>query len=447
MFAQLINKDYGKYEEDGVFYVIWCLFTHWTQTGQKTLSAGKNLKLVEDALRWVEEYIYDERRGLFGSYFADETPAGDCRDDQWDYAIGQPARYEPPKFEGVTILRFYDTYMNMLMHSAYSMLAALTGGKKAEGYTAKAAALWENLKPFFDIRKDGLPTYGELLLKDGRRVFCPHWGTSHSVYVWGLSLPCFAPLDDWDGIRQRLFEEIAAKPQLHFVNGICSSISSVDPWFYPEDKLLEMILNIAAQAEKPGKYLPMGGAMPEKYDAPEGNIYHDIRPQGFAMQSWLAAAASLGLRRLPYGLALRPTRSFTEIQNYAWKNRTLRFVWNGADKNPLLVINGKACPGTVQVPEARLREGKNTIELREGDPSLLLLRSTVALHDVALSKAGLSISVEAFGLSEIWFSALPESVSFSGADIPFTLRSAAEAAVLRFTWHGKITLNLRGNGR
>ncbi len=74
-----------------------------------------------------------------------------------------------------------------------------------------------------------------------------------------------------------------------------------------------MLLKIKEQSNRPGKYLPMGGAMPEKIDIPDGLLYHDIRPQGFAIGSFLAAWSSLGVRRLPFGLAVRPTTAFQQL--------------------------------------------------------------------------------------------------------------------------------------
>ncbi|MFW5844721.1 MAG: hypothetical protein ACOCXJ_00680, partial [Planctomycetota bacterium] len=247
MFAQLINTDYGKYEEDGAYYVIWSLFTRWTQSGQRPDPA--DLQLVTDAVDWVERYIWDAERGLFGEHFADETAASGARDHGWDYAIGKPTVNRncihtkdciPGGSQAVK--RSYDTYINLLMHSAYTMLAGLcTDAAQAGAYTAKAARLWQELEPFFAIRTDGLPTYGELLLEDGSRVHCPHWGPANTVYVWALSMPCFAPLDDWDTIRRRLLQAMMARPRMHWINGICSAVNAIDPWLTDEDELARVI--------------------------------------------------------------------------------------------------------------------------------------------------------------------------------------------------------------
>ncbi len=445
MFAQLINKDYGKYEEDGIFYVLFCVFTYWTQTDDNTFVTGENLALLEEAMAWVERYIFDAERGLFGQYFADETPAVGSRDDGWDYAIGQPIVSERPTFEGTPITRFYDTYINVLMHSAYTMLAAITSGTASEAYTAKAAKLWDNVSVFFHQRVNGLPQYGELQLADGRRVMCPPWKLEvTTVYTWALALPSFVPVDDWDLIRQKLLEHIVAHPTLFWINSLCAAIAGVDPYVYDERRLLDALETIRKETETPGPFLPMGGAMPEKLGAPQGNLYHDIRPQGFAMGSFLGALSSLGLRRLPYGLAVRATAAISKIENYPWRGKMLNFAFEGSQEKPALKVNGHNVPGTLQIPESSLSRDTNDIIVAEGKPGILLLRSTIRLETVDESDGTLTYAGYAFGLSEMSFNIPLPSLrleSDSGQQIPYTV-TGHRLHHLRFTHKGFFSLNL-----
>ncbi len=443
MFGQLINKDYGKYEEDGVFYVISCAFTYWTQTGDDTFIKGEHLALIEDALKWVERYIFDAERGLFGQYFADETPAVGSRDDRWDYAIGQPILSECPQFEGTPITRFYDIYINVLMHSSYTMLAAVTSGSTSATYTAKAQALWKHLEPFFSQRDNGFPQYGELRLADGRRVVCPPWKLEvTTVYTWALTLPSFIPVDDFDDIRQKLLEHIVANPTMFWTNSLCAAIASVDSYLCDEQLLINALETIRKETETPGTFLPMGGAMPEKLNAPQGNLYHDIRPQGFAMGSFLGALSSLGLRRLPYGLAVRATAAIAEIEEYPWRGKTLHFVFKGATKHPVLQVNGREICGSLQIPEATLLPGRNDIAVVPGRQGLLLLRSSIHLEDVTQQEARLIFTGTSFGLSEMTFN-LPladiQLQTAENADIPFTI-SVQRLCHLRFTHKGLFRL-------
>ena len=428
MFGQLINRVYGKLEEDGLFYVVWTLFTAWTQTGRLDWAAA-DWDLLDEALAWVEAVTWDEARGLFGEHFADETPTLGHRDAQWDFAIGKPTGGEVMQHDGQAVTRNYDVYFNLLMHSTYTMLAALAGdGEKARGYAEKAARGWPALEKLLHTRKDGIPAYAEVLREDGGRKISPAWGEASSCCVWGLTIPNFAPLPDWDSVLAATMDQIIAEPEMHWINGIAGAMAAVDPWVYPEEKLLALHQRLAEETNRPGKFLPMGGAMPEKFNAPEGNLYHDIRPQGFAMGAWLGAWASLGVRRLPYGLALRPTTAFERLENYAWRGRTLTFHFDAqtsAHGEALaLEVAGQRVPGTLQVPEDALekaaagQEGDAARDVRlvaaPGTIGPLWLRSTVELRGVAAVDDGERVyTFTAHGMSRITFSAPPASVALT----------------------------------
>lgn len=448
MFAQLINADYGKYEEDGIYYVLWTLFTHWTHTGDDSLVRGEHLRLLEEAMAWVETYIYDEKRGLFGSYFADETAAHGARDFGWDYAIGQPAGNYGIRHAGRPVVRSYDTYINTLMHSAYVMLAAITPPERARGYAEKAAALWRNYEPLFRRTEGGLPPYGLLVLEGGDEVVAPHWGPASSTYIWALTMPNYLPYDGWDQLRGRLLDAIMEKPAMHWINGICSAVAAADPWFHDAAHLLKILSAVKDETMKPGPYLPMGGAMPEKFDAPQGNLYHDIRPQGFAMGAWLGAWTSLGVRRLPHGLALRPTSAFTRISRFPWRGRMLDFHFQAA-AHPVLEINGCPVPGTLQVPHHRLPGQSAEVGLRAADAPapVLWLRSTVELLEVGEDAAGLDYTFRAYGIAEITLQGHAADTAVlateEGTAIPCARGRTGHAVVLRFTHWGTAHLRVK----
>lgn len=449
MFGQLIHRKLGKLEEDGLYYVVWLLFTHATQTGRRDFLTPADHALLDEALAWVESVTWDAERGLFGEYTADETAAHGSRDQGWDYAIGQPAGDACIRHEGRPVTRNYDVYFNACMHSTYVMLAAL---RDDPAPLDKAARLWPELEKLLHERRDGIPTYGELLLADGQRVRPPYWGPAcgASCCVWGLSMPNFLPLADWDAVHAATLDAIIAKPEMHFINGINSALSAVDTWCYPEERCLALHQRLAAETNRPGKFLPMGGAMPEKFNAPEGNLYHDIRPQGFAMGSWLAAWSGLGLRRLPHGLALRPTAAFESLENYPWREgKTLHFTFGPPPSARALALEIDGTPhyGTLQVPESALRDGSR-IRLVESTPCPLLLRSTVRLDEVQADAGTTSATYRgrAFGLSRLTFSATPAKSPALTTDaapaIRFTTLEADGLFHLDFSHFGPFTLQI-----
>jgi hypothetical protein len=450
-FGQLANRTYGKYEEDGTFYVTWLVFTHWTQTGRRDV-ADAALPVLREAMDWVERRTWDSERGLFGNFFGDETPAHGSRDMGHDYAIGKPGGTEHMAHEGQPVVRSYDIYFNLLQHSAYAMLAALSGEKT---WLDKAERLWRALAPLLATRSpEGLPDFGELLLADGRRVRKGPWGPSYasSIYPWALALPGFAPIPGLDALRAALLKGIFAAPAMHFLNGVNAAIAAVDPWLHPEYGLVAMHREIAAQSARPGKYLPMGGAMPEKYDAPEGNLYHDIRPQGFAMGSWLAAFTGLALRRLPHGLALRPSRAVRRVEAYPWLGYSLDLRISADGPACLLRVAGIDQPHTLQIPHDTLAAGPDPAVELVSAPALqqpLLLRSSVELRSVRVDRDPSGPLVRyvllVHGVGELAFAARPASarmVDSQGVEIPTTWTEEPGIAFLRFRHFGPAVAEL-----
>lgn len=406
LFAQLINPVYGKYEEDGIFYATWSLFTYWTQTGSTQFLTRPNLELLKEAMQWVETSIFDVERGLFGSRFADETPAKGSRDFGWDYAIGKAI--DGSDFicqQGQPVQRSYDAYINLCMHSTYSMLAALwhvTDSDQADRYQDKAQSLWKQILPLLNNRSQGLPNYGEMTMLDGKQQTAPPYGSVSSVYVWALTLPSFAPLEDWDTVRGALLDDLCKKPKMHWINGIAAALAANDPWFYPESRLIAMHQRIEKITSRPGKYLPMAGAMPEKFGAKDGDYYHDIRPQAFAMATWLGSWTSLGVRRLPYGLALRATRAFEELNNYPWRKSNLNIQFTPTRALPLLKVNGTPIYHSLQIPEHDLKDGRNNLAIGPGGRAPILLRSTIQLNKVEiLNKGQIHFHGKAFGSASL----------------------------------------------
>jgi hypothetical protein len=448
MFGQLIHRQLGKLEEDGLFYVVWSLHTLWTQSGDLSFLTERDWALLDEALVWVETMTWDGQRGLYGEHFADETPTHGHRDHGWDYAIGKPiGGGDGVRHQRRPVVRNYDVYFNLLMHSTHAMLAAMRGRPE---HLARAEAVWPALSRLLGERNHGVPGYGAQFLEDGSWVHSAHWGEAISCCVWGLTIPCYAPLADWDAVRGATLDAIIAKPEMHFTNGVCSAIAAVDPWVYPEDRALGILNRIADETEKPGRYLPMGGAMPEKLGAPEGNLYHDIRPQGFAMGSWLFAFAALGLRRLAYGLALRPTAAFDHIAEYPWRGRTLDLRFGPQGQDLALEVDGVVVHGSLQVPQALLdAPGAHTVALVAAPPTCLWLRSLVQLDAVVEHGGQRSYRFTAHGVGEITMSRRPVGAILRdahGVDMPCSWLERDGLATCRFRHFGAAALRIAMDG-
>lgn len=409
LFGQLVHRTYGKLEEDGLYYAVWSVFTYSLQTGRDDLLTPDAITTLRDALSWLEAYAFDSARGLFFSRFADESPVRLSRDHGIDAAIGARSNEPGLAYQGRLVARLYDTYLNSLCFSVYGMLAALPGLPPdfAASCREKADRLWQQLAPFFP--SSGLPSYGELLMEDGDRVSAPPYQPIRSVYVWAFCLPGLAPIPNLDAIRLALLRDVMAKPRLHWNNGIAALAASVDPLTCDPAELHHVLAELTAQGERAGQYLPMPGTLPEKFDAPEGSLHDDIRPQSFAQSAFLAACASLGLRRLPFGLAVRPTRFLRAWHAYTWRESELHFDFTAPHEG--VQINGQPLPGTLQLPQSALPPGPVHLTVGSLPASGTLARSNLTLLTAtAQSPASTVFTFTAHGASELVFTQRPSSL-------------------------------------
>lgn len=442
-FAQLVNRTYGKLEEDGLYYAVWSVFTYTIQTGLPDLLTPAHLDLLRKTLAWMEAYAFDPERGLFYSRFADETPVRLSRDHGIDAAIGARSSEPGLTLQGRPVARSYDAYINSLFFGVYGMLAALPGSPAdlAAECHAKAARLWQNMAPFF-ATPDRLPPYGELLLESGERVLGPPYQPIRSVYVWAFCLPGLAPIPRIDAIRLALLRDVMAAPRLHWINGIGALAASVDPLACEPAELHDVIEKLAVQGERSGQHLPMPGAMPEKYDAPDGSLHDDIRPQAFAQSAYLAACASLGIRRLPFGLAVRPTTFLRAWQAFTWHDSELDFDFTATA--PGLRVDGQLVPHSLQIPTAALRPGRVRISVGPLPATGVLARSNVALHSIALDDAHADcvFAFTAHGPSELVFTRRPACFELAPTT-PVTWTEESGLAFARFTHLGPATARCR----
>lgn len=436
-FGQLVAHRFGKMEEDGPYYVAWSVFTAWVQTGDASLLTPENLALLEEMVRWVEAYDFDEARGLFRERMVDESPYKGSRDDGWDAAIGELQREGGMKYQGKHILYSYSAYMNLLMFGTYGMLAALPGIRQADAYRDKAERLWEKLAPF--LPQDGLPPAGELVMEDGEVILAPPYIPKTACYLWAFSLPGLAPMPHIDALRLRLLRDVLARPKGHWINAITALIAAVDPLTCEEQELARGIHYLVVQGQRSGKYLPMPGTIPEKYDVPDGAYYDDIRPQAFAQSSFLAACTSLGVRRLPFGVAVRPTRFLDTLASFAWRETRIDFVFGAAHEG--VEIDGAPLPHSLQLPDEAMRPGRVEVSVGALPAQGVLARSNVALRSVRRAGEEVVYAIDAPGLSELAFTRRPRAFRFEGpapADAAWTEESGL--AFLRFNAVGPCTL-------
>lgn len=401
-FGQVMGGPITKWQEDGLFYVVWPAFSHWTQTGDKSLCSGEYLKTMENAMDWLERYCYDEQKGLFGRYYACETPMTGSRGDGYDHATGAPTFKWGSEYEGNTIVRTYDIYVNYLHYSTYLMLSAMQENEeKADEYYRKAKNLEENMVKFLDY-EGVLPSYGDLETQSGEMITAKPYGMDIWDYVWGVALPPFRPNkpEAYRDLREQIRSDMTTTEEGYFHCVYFALLTSMDTEIHNEDSIMAAMDMLVPVSIRPGKYLPMPYAMPEMFNMPDGDPFHDVRPLVYSIAPWLSAVTNLGLRRMPFGLSVRGTNYLENIDNYEYQGSLIDVNFKGKGELETIKVNGKELKNSYQIPENFLTEEENHIQVELSDnpkSDNILISSTLKLHSIEEKAGGVNFNMKAYG--------------------------------------------------
>lgn len=443
MFGQLVAPLINKLEEDGTFFATWSAFTHWTQTGELTYLQGSWRKTLTESQNWLDAYCRREGRFGFTRRYYCEVELIGSRDYGYDNAVGFPIAYRRTHWQGNAVTAADDIYINTIAYSTCRMLEASAENEtEANDWGQRAESLRVRLK---QLRGDGaLPNYGEVLTEDGRWIWTPPYGMDREDFVWGLCATPFSyGLLELVGIRKKLLDDLLTKPSGWFVCSYGALLTACDTAWEDEERIVRALEYIRPQCERAGDFLPMPGSVVEIVDVKDGDRYHDVRPQMFSISALLAAVSNLGLRRLPFGLAVRPTLRISKINHYEWRGGTISLTWEGKGNSiAFLEVDGTKVEGSWQLPENLLGSGTHQVRIVRGEPvkGAVLISSTVRLESCDRNHWELT----AFGHNEVvlrGYQTDPELKDASGNSIPIHIeRSGNDLAV---TWNGRGRYSLR----
>lgn len=443
-YGQIMAGPITKREEDGLFFVVWPAFSHWTMTGDNTYVSGKYLDNMEEGMRWLEEECYDPEMGLFGRYHYCETPLTGSRGDGWDDAVGKPTFKWDSEYQGQTIVRSYDIYINLLNYSVYLMLASMTEGEKHEQYMENAAILEKNMMKFYETGSE-LLSYGTLLAQDGSVIEAEPWGLDRTDYLWSLAIPVFRPNlpEQYDDLQNAMFRELRNDPQGHFLCAYNAFLTSLDTETFPEDSIMAALDYLVPQSLRPGTYLPMPYTIPEIVDVEDGHPFHDVRPLVYSIAPWLSAVTNLGIRKLPFGVALRATGQLENIRNFQYMEELIDIDYTGSGKISRILINGEEVKNSFQVPDNKVREGSNKIlvELSEKpEVSDLLISSTVRLNSLFEDEHMLVYKITAYSQNRLVFKNLQNNILImdkKGNEVSFQTKEHNGLKYIEFEGRGE----------
>ena len=443
MFGQLVGP-ITKWEEDGINYAIWSAFAYYTQTADNEYNKGENWQLLTEITDWLERYCYDPERKLFYRYYYTETAYRGSRDDGYDNAIGCISTMWPPKnYKDKVIKKAYDIFINTCCYSNYLMLAGMSPDEQAaEVYVAKARALEPGIREMF---RGKLPDYGLFITARNEKLRGEPYGISKNDYIWGNSVPVFYP-DPFEmiDVRQQLFKNMMADLKGHFAATFYSLLNKLDPMFHSEQEVMEAVKVVAEAYYLPGKRTPMPFTLGEQTVVEDGDYYTDIRPMAFPTGPMMYAITGLGVRRLPYGIAVRANQSLNQLKNYHYQGKLIDFSFSKSKGIPNVQVNGKKLAGTLQIPLSMLAKDKNTIAIEQADedaPKNTMVWSTIRLNDYHNGR----FEVKAFGKNQLIFHELDKKVlvqSKNGIEVPVETKQKKAFTLVEFQGYGEFSIEL-----
>ena len=381
MFGQMFGP-YGKFQEDGLFYATWAQHCRWLQTGEGFDATG--ISVLLDALDWLDRRCWDAERGLYGRFFACETPFEGTRDVGWDAPVGMPASWPPARMFGKNPVRSYDIYVNLLQYAVLRMLAPHVSPATRRALLEKCERIDAGLSPLWEHR-DGVHAapYGWMRFSDGSEELV--MDGDHTDQVWALTIPPFTPpAMPVERIRTEQAERVAGaigeSGMGRFLFAYTCSMLAADPAFRDPRETLAEFASLLPEIERSARYFPMPGAVPECVHVEDGDLFHDIRPCAFAVGQWIPVAYGMGIRRSACTWALRGTDALRRIAVMRLGRASAEILWEPAAPICGLRLDGKPLAHTLVLPLDALGDGHHRIEVGgEPGPGPILVETEAAL--------------------------------------------------------------------
>ncbi len=444
-FGHVVDGALSGRQEDGLFYAIWSAFTHWTQSGSRRVIDEQRLALLEEAMNELERYCFDPKQNAFGRYYIGNQALSACAEYGWDGLSGRPVFEAPLMWQNKTVARSYDLYINQLAYSSYLMLAAMASGAKADAYGNKADKLEKVLESFYK-KADVLPAFGTLYGEKGKLGSAEPFQPSADDYILALCIsPFYSDYHAIHGIRQVALSKLAGQKNRLSWSSYWSFLAGLDPLFQNEKEIAQAIedgissVSAAQQAPFMAEAVNESGEMTASrygaYAAPIGGL--------------CAAITNTGLRRLPFGLAFRPSRFLSRLSQYEYKGRLLDVQFKGDGGWAAVSVNGQLLSHTWQLPEAFLQEGVNDIQVSLGpEPAAtsVLVYSTVRLENVKTAAAETLFEMDGYGKNVTVFKNLTGQVKIRAADgttIPYLTSKKGGFTYIECFNRGKMVVSVR----
>jgi len=448
-FGQLLAGNINKWEDDGLYYAVWPMFSYWSYSGDTRFLKGEYLQNLEDAVDWMERACYVKEKQSFGRFYFCENMFYNHRDFNYDNACGYETTMTPFTFKGDTVIQSHDIYINSLMYSTYLMLASAIDGPKGDEYLKKALSLEKVIKSFYDTQ-NALPNYGEYRLINGETALDGPYGADYTDYQWGITIPFFQPTipGKLKNARNALLTDITNRKTDYFICGVGGVLYSMDTEIHSEDSIMKVLDMVTERSKRPGKYLPMAYTIPEMTESPDGSPFHDVRPIVYSIGPIVGAAANLAFRRLPFGISPRSTKYIDKIENIQYMGKLVSLFFEGNGPINSIEVGGKTLTTSYQLPDNWLQSEINKVTVKMDAKAVagnILISSTVRLLDIS-EGSSVNYQIQGYGKNTLTFKNLAKKVIITDDNkkqVKYTSQKMDNLTYIEFIGKGEYSVRVK----
>ena len=367
-YLQMVGTPWTKSEDDGLYYAVLSLFALHRATGDDLALTPERMQMLTDAVDHHVATRWDADLGLFGSDTRGETTLAGSDFFGYD-SVNGAIRIDPfTEKGGKELARSYSVYHNVNAYNVFRMMEVLLAeapqadAGAAGRYGALADQLEEVLRTRFVDPADGCYFSDYVVYTDGSTEWLRFEDADYWEYTWAVSAGPFHP-----GLATALHSAQAVRRKWPEVRpyGYCpwnTLAGQLHDFGMPTAEFRAMLDDELREALMVTRRYPMPGALTEYHGNPEG-----WRALPFSAATLLNAVGSLMLRGLPAGVAVRASTLVDGVTDYVFRAARITVLAEGEGEGVAgATVNGVPLAGTLQLPEAMLRTGRNEVHVMRG---------------------------------------------------------------------------------
>ncbi len=386
-FLQLVGTRWTKSEPDGIYFAVWSLFTYLQSTGKDDLIYSQNFDTLISAIDYFLEKNWNPEQKMIITDTRGETPLKGNPYFGYDVVNGNFERNDHHLEDGKVVVSSATFYNNINTWNVLKMMQVILGQRPElkSRYTTKYSLIAADLKssmltkfvnPEKDIYYRAMYNY-----TDGSSEWLGV-GDNPWELSWAQSLGPYFP-----DINLSINTSKAIKKQWGDLGdyGYC-------PWNCIANKLYEYGMSSSEYEKMLSDEIKDALLLTEKYPMPGGITEYrgqenNWRALPFSAGSFFFSISGQILQSLPMGLAVRASDKVDKISNFQYRLSKIQASARGSgDVVKSFTLNGEPVRFSLQIPNARLHSGQNTIEIvrtTEND-AFRLYSSSAELLDIHL---------------------------------------------------------------